>query len=85
MSHFSFNCCANKSDVFAVMFEDSKITKSFSQGSTKISSDIVFGRESVDKVKYCSVSLDEPYSRIMKKGQMDILVRFWDSDKDCTN
>ena len=66
-------------------FEDSKITKSFSQGSTKISSDIVFGRESVDKVKYCSLSLDEPYSRIMKKGQMDILVRFWDSDKDCTN
>ena len=74
------------------MFEDSKIAKSFSRGSTKISYNIVFGLapfvknlllESVDKVKYYSLSFDESYNRIMKKGQVDMLVRFWDSDKDC--
>ena len=32
MSNYLFNFCANKSDVFAVMFEDSKIGKSFCPG-----------------------------------------------------
>ena len=34
------------------------------------------------KVKYRSLSFNESYNRIMKKGQMVMLVRFWDSDKD---
>ena len=36
MSKYSFSSCANKSDVFLVMFENSKIAKSFSGDSTKI-------------------------------------------------
>ena len=64
MSNYSFISRASKSDVFAVMFEDSKIAKSFSEGSTKISYNIVFGLapyvknlliKSVDKVKYYSL------------------------------
>ena len=38
--------------------------------------------ESVDEVKYYSLSFDESYNRIMKKGQMDLLIRFWDSAKN---
>ena len=90
MSNYSFNSCAYKSDLFAVMFEDSQIAQSFSLGSTKLSYNITFGLapyvknllpESVDEVKY-SLSFDESYNRIMKKGQMDLLIRFWDSAKD---
>ena len=90
MSNYSFNSCANKSHLFAGMFEDSHIAQSFSVGSTKLSYDITFGLapyvknlllESVDEVKYYSLSFDESYNGIMKKGQMDLLIRFWDSAK----
>ena len=83
MSNYSFNSCANKSGLFAVMFEDSQIAQSFSLGSTKLSYNITFrlgpyvkNLESVDEVKYYSLSFDESYNRIMKKGQMDLLIRF---------
>ena len=91
MSNYSFNSCANKSDLFAVMFEDSQIAQSFSLGSTKLSYNITFRLapyvknlllESVDEGKYYSLSFDESYNRIMKKGQMDLLIRFRDSAKD---
>ena len=89
MSNYSFNSCANKSDLFAVMFEDSQIAQSFSLGSTKLSYNITFrlgpyvkNLESVDEGKYYSLSFDESYNRIMKKGQMDLLIRFRDSAKD---
>ena len=91
MSDYSFRSCANKSNLFAVMFEDSQIAQSFSLGSTKLSYNITFGLapyvknlllESVDEVIYYSLSFDESYNRIMKKGQMDLLIRFWDSAKD---
>ena len=87
MSNYSFNSCANKSDLFAVMFGDSQIAQSFSLGSTKLSYNVTFGLapyiknlllESVDEVKYYSLPFDESYNRIMKKGQMNLLIRFWD-------
>ena len=91
MSNYLFKSCANKSDLFAVMFEDSQIAQSFSLGSTKRFYNITFGLapcvknlllESVDEVKYYSLSFDESYNKIMKKGQMDLLIRFWDSAKN---
>ena len=89
MSNYSFNSCANKSDLFAVVFEDSQIAQSFSLGSTKLSYNITFrlgpyvkNLESVDEVKYYFLSFDESYNRIMKKGQMDLLIRFRDSAQD---
>ena len=91
MSNYSFNSCANKSGLFAVMFEDSQIAQSFSLGSTKLSYNITFRLapyvknlllESVDEGKYYSLSFDESYNRIMKKGQMDLLIRFRDSAQD---
>ena len=87
MSNYSFNSCANKSDLFAVVFEDSQIAQSFSLGSTKLSYNITFGLaphvknlllESVDEVKCYSLLFDESYNRITKKGQMSLLIRFWD-------
>ena len=91
MPNYSFNSCANNSHLFAVMFEDSQIAQSFSLGSTKLSYNITFGLapyiknllpEGVHEVKYYSLSFDDSYNRIMKKGQMDLLIRFWDSAKD---
>ena len=91
MSNYSFNSCANKSDLFAVTFENSQIVQSSSLGSTKLSYNITFGLapyiknlllESVDEVIYYSLSFDESYNRIMKKGQMDLLIKFWDSAED---
>ena len=91
MSDYSFRSCANKSNLFAVMFEDSQIAQSFSLGSTKLSYNKTFGiatyvknilLENVDEVKYYSLYSHESCNRIMKKGQMDLLARFWDSAKD---
>ena len=91
MPNYSFNSYANNSHLFAVMFEDSQIAQSFSLGSTKLSYNITFGLapyiknmllEGVHEVKYYSLSFDDSYNRIMKKGQMDLLIRFWDSAKD---
>ena len=91
MLNYSFNSCANKSDLFAVMFEDSQIAQSFSLGSTTLSYNITFALasyvknlllESVHEVKYYSLSFDESCDRIMKMGKMDLLIRFWDSAKD---
>ena len=91
MPNYSFNSCANNSHLFAVMFEDSQIAQSFYLGSTKLSYNITFGLapyiknlllEGVHEVKYYSLSFDDSYNRIMKKGQMDLLIRFWDSAKD---
>ena len=59
MSNYLFNSCANNSDSFVVMFEDSQIVQSFFLGSTKLSYNITFGLapyvknlllESVDEV-----------------------------------
>ena len=64
MSDYSFRSCANKSNLFAVMFEDSQIAQSFSLGSTKLSYNITFGiatyvknilLENVDEVKHYSL------------------------------
>ena len=91
MSDYSFRSCANKSNLFAVMFEDSQIAQSFSLGSTTLSYNITFALasyvknlllESVHEVKYYSLSFDESCDRIMKMGKMDLLIRFWDSAKD---
>ena len=90
MSNSLFNSCANKSDLLAVMFEESQIAQYFFLGSTKLSYNITFGLEpyvknflleSVDEVNSYSLSFDESYNRIMKKGQMDLLIRFCDSEK----
>ena len=91
MSNSLFNSCANKSDLLAAMFEDSQIAQYFFLGSTKLSYNITFGLEpyvknllleNVDEVNSYSLSFDESYNRIMKKGQMDLLIRFRDSAQD---
>ena len=73
------------------MFKDSKIAQSFTCGSAKCLYIINFGlvlyfkdilNQTLSEAPYCVTCFDESHNDILKKGQMDLNVRFWDSTKN---
>ena len=69
------------------MFPDSDIAKSFQCGRTKAGYVATYGPAPyfrsellsiLSNVPYYTVSFDESLNQIFQKGQMDLLVRFWD-------
>ena len=91
LSKQSFNSCANKSDMFAAMFPDSKIAGKFSCGATKCTYLVTFGLAPYFKELLCRtisteknlvVQFDESHNKVLKKGQMDLHVRYWDHDNN---
>lgn len=88
-SHYSFNSSKDISQLFSKMFSDSQIAQSFSCGATKCAYLTCFGiypyfhellLEKVQKVRCYSISFDETLNQFGQKKQMDLIVRFWDSD-----
>ena len=86
MSHYSYNSCADMKDVLKMMFPDSSIANKISIGSTKMSYYITYGlgpfyhNDLLKAVNGCSeivVCFDEAVNRISQRGQMDIVVRYW--------
>jgi len=86
MSHYSYNSCSDMKDVLKLMFPDSSIANKISIGSTKMSYYITYGlgpfchNELLKAVNGCSeivVCFDESMNRISQRGQMDIVVRYW--------
>ena len=70
------------------MFPGSSIAQKFQLGKTKASNVICyelapfFKLNLLDIVKqtpYIVISFDESYNNVIKRAQMDVLVRFWDS------
>ena len=73
------------------MFSDSIIVKQFSTGKTKCACYLTYGMatyfkdiflQSLKEVPLDAVSFDESYINILKQGQMDLHVRYWNSEKE---
>ena len=88
MSNHSFRSCEEKSSLFTAMFPDSEITRHFSLGRNKVSYNLTYGLapyvrtlllDDLKETKFYSLSFDESYNKIMKKGQMDLIIGYWDS------
>ena len=92
MSHMSFNASSNTDKLFSHMFPDSAIAREFRCGKTKCTYLIRFGlapyfkREVLSKVMDTRtvyvVSFDESLNKILQEEQMDLLLRFWDNERD---
>ena len=89
MAHFSMNSCKDLKDIFELMFADSAIAKKITLGSTMIAYYITYGlapyfhNELLRVVLKCSkfvVCFDEAMNRIVQRGQMDIVLRFWNNE-----
>lgn len=86
-SHYSFNSCSNLKDILCAMFPDSAIAKSISIGKTKTSYIVSYGlapyfqEELLKNLRGCRefvICFDEALNRISQRGQMDIVVRYWE-------
>lgn len=89
MSHFSFNSCNELSELFVAMFPDSDIARSFTCAATKCAYLICFGLapyftdkliEQIRRSDAYVVSFDECLNKVSQRGQMDIVIRFWNLD-----
>ena len=75
--NYSLNSCANKGKLFGVMFPNSDIAKNFQIVWTKASYIVYCGLVSHFKeVPHIVSFFDESYDNVMKKGQLDVLVRY---------
>ena len=83
-SHFSYNSSRNIVDLLTMMLPDSKIVEKLCLGSTKLAYLIThrlapFFHDELLKLissKYV-ICFDEAFNEISKKGEMDIVIRFW--------
>lgn len=88
LSKHSFRSRAKKSELFSAMFHDSEIATKFSCGKTKCTYLICFGVAPYFKELLCKTlseldhvvcQFDESYNQVVKKSQMDLHVRYWDT------
>ena len=89
----SFNSCNYIGEQFRVMFPNSVEAENFKLGRTKCTYLINFGFApyfsdmlftSVQDSPYYALSFDESLNKSQQSGQMDINVRFWNSEKCVT-
>lgn len=89
-NHHSFNSNDGIGELFAAMFSDSDIAKSFACGKDKTSYMIRFGIaphfkklliKSVNDSGPFVLMFDESLNQLAKKKQLDIHVRFWKDDR----
>lgn len=85
--HQSYRSCDKLRELFQEMFSDSEIAGKFTLSPTKASYVIVYGlapyfRSALDDVlKTCDAYVacfDEALNKVSQRGQMDIVLRFWD-------
>ena len=88
-SGFSNNSCANVNSMFRSMFPDGNVSSAFSMAPTKVSYVINYGlathfkkilKDGITKSDCYIVSFDESLNDITQTCQMDILIRYWDSN-----
>lgn len=85
---YSDNAVENETDIFRVMFPDSKIAASMELGKTKLKYIVNHGlapyfkdllKERVLKSQWFSVSFDESLNKSIQECEMDLIIRFWDN------
>lgn len=89
-SKYSMNSSRDSGLLFASMFPDSNIAKSFQCGRTKASYVAHFGLAPffyeqllaiITNTPYYTILFDESLNESVQQGQMDILVRFWSDEE----
>ena len=89
MNNYSYRSCVGKDQLFCSMFPDSSVAQKFQLGKTKASYVICYWLapffklnllDVVQQTPYMVISFDESYNNVIKRSQMDVLVRFWDSN-----
>ena len=84
----SFCSCDNKSELFSSMFPDSQVGKTFACGKTKCKYLVCHGiapyfkevlTKSLVELKHYVCLFDESYNKVVKKGQMDMHIRYWET------
>lgn len=89
--HNSKNSSGQAVSLFPKMFPDSEIASKMQLQRTKISYTINYGlapyflhelQRMCDKCAYIVVGFDESLNKIVQKSQMDVFIRFWDSEID---
>lgn len=85
--HYSYNSFRDFSAILQAMVPDSQIAKEMSLSYTKLSYIIAFGlapffkKQLIQQLSTASsyiVCFDEAMNNISQKGQMDVLIQFWD-------
>ena len=88
-NHSSYNSSIGKSSLFRLMFPDSAIAKQFSCSASTMAYLAAFGiapclsSRLLAKLKTCDeyvLMFDESLNKPLQEKQLDILVRFWNSD-----
>lgn len=90
VSHYSVNSSVKTSNLFLKMFPDSAIAQKFKCGKTKCAYFIQFGlanffkKDLIYKVlkpgAVFVVSFDDFLNEVLQEEQMDLHLRFWDSE-----
>lgn len=89
-SHSSLNSCQDLTTLFQKMFSDSVIAKKMTLSPKKASYMCVFGLgpyfseqllDMLKNIKNLVVCFDESLNKVSQKGQMDIVVRYFNEDK----
>ena len=84
---YSLNSCAKKGKLFSAMFPDSNVAQNFQIASTMASYVTYYGLapyfkemlfDELKTASYIVLCFDESYNGVIKKGQLDVLVRYWD-------
>ena len=92
-SKHSQHLCEGTCELFAAMFPDSEIAQNLKLGRTKCGYYINHGiaphflqllYEEINASPYYIISFDERLNKSLQRGQMDILVRYWNVDTNIT-
>ena len=90
VKHHTFNSSKHSGVLFETMFPDSKIAKQFACGPSKMAYMTSFGLapyfseiliKQLSEVPFYSISFDESYNCVVKKEQLDVLVRYYDVER----
>ena len=88
--HFSYRSNVNMKPLFGAMFPGNEVAKQYTMGKEKVSYFVLYGIASVlkeglittvNKSPFYSIGFDKSLNHISQDNQMDIHVRFWDSEK----
>lgn len=91
MQHLSLRDGEEASSLFPLMFPDSEIASKFQMKKDKLAYIATYGigpyfqnrlSREVALCPFFCVSFDESLNKVAQKGQMDLIVRYWDSIKD---
>jgi len=85
----SMRSCDGINELFKVMFSDSEVAKQFLLSRTKCTYVINHGLaphfksvliDDIQKSPFYTISFDESLNKKLKRGQMDILIRYWNDE-----